>query len=201
MLDVSSLLIVFFTIAIMTFIFKENPVFRFAEHTFVGFAGAHWLLMAFSFIQANAWEPLIGRAKFIYIIPFCFGALLFARLIPKARWLSRWSIALIIGAATGISITSTTQTDIVNQIRGSMLPLTSFANVIQLVCVITVLIFFMMTRLGRVSEKLDPVGKLGRYFLMLGLGASFGNVIMSRMAFLAGRFLELMQILGLVRTV
>jgi hypothetical protein len=45
---------------------------------------------------------------------------------------------------------------------------------------------------------LKPVTQLGRYFIMLGLGAYFGNTVLFRFSMLAERAKFILQVLGLV---
>ncbi|MBN2448431.1 MAG: hypothetical protein JXO22_17015 [Phycisphaerae bacterium] len=37
----------FFTLCIMSFLYKDNPLYRFAEHTFVGASAAYWMVVTF----------------------------------------------------------------------------------------------------------------------------------------------------------
>lgn len=198
MIEPTSILMLFFTVAVMSFVFRENPVFRFAEHTFVGFAAAHSLLLALQFIRNNAWAPLVEKGSYGYVVAFVFGAIMLSRLSRQGRWISRWSIALIVGVAIGVGMRSVMVTDVVGNTRASMLPLNSFPNIVQVLCIVTVLYFFFMNKVGKVTETLQPVARLGRYLLMLGIGAFFGNVVMTRLMALSGRFLEVLRILGLV---
>lgn len=190
---------IFFTLAVMSFVFRENPVFRFAEHTLVGFAAAHSLLLAIQFLRSNAWAPLVEKGSYGYIAAFAFGAILLMRTSRQMAWISRWSVALVVGVAIGVGMRSVTVADIVSNARATMLPLNNFTNVVIVVCVVTVLYYFFMNKLGKATEVLQPVATLGRYILMLGIGSFFGNVIMTRMMALAGRFLELLRLLGLVK--
>lgn len=197
MLDLSSTLVLFFTLAVMSLVFKENRAYRFAEYTFVGFATAHGLLIAISYLQNNVMTPLVRDSKYLFLIPVALGLILFTKLHTRTKWASRYTISLLVGVAMGISITTVVQTDLVNQIRASIIPLNTFENITQVVCVITVLYFFFMTKWGKATEILKPVATLGRYLMMMGLGASFGSIVMSRLTMLAGRVLELLRIVGL----
>ena len=38
---------VFFTLAIFSFLYRDNPVYRFAEHLFVGVAAGYWIVIQF----------------------------------------------------------------------------------------------------------------------------------------------------------
>ncbi|MDD3807014.1 MAG: hypothetical protein PHE86_03125 [Candidatus Marinimicrobia bacterium] len=49
---------VFFTLAIFSYLYKDNPFYKFAEHVYVGVSAAHWATIAFwSQVQPN----LFGR--------------------------------------------------------------------------------------------------------------------------------------------
>ena len=94
------------TLAIFTFLYKENPVYRFFEHMFIGVAvGLTIILNLRQFLWPKAIKPLIGAfatmadnipydgpVEKIYLlyIPFMiFGALYYFIYSKKHGWLAR----------------------------------------------------------------------------------------------------------------
>ena len=98
------------TLAIFTFLFKDNPFYRFAEHLVVGVSAGYWVAILYHTSLKDLWlDPLavnftslftpggsmlleIGKLS-MNIIPGLLGLMMFARFFEKAAWLSRWPIA------------------------------------------------------------------------------------------------------------
>ncbi len=125
----------FLTLAIMSFLYKDNPYYKFAEHLFVGVSAAFWMTMGFwSTIVGNliprisdslgAWflQPK-GEINYFFLLPIFFGFLLLMRLAPKGGWLSRWPLAFIIGTTAGLNFVRYLRSDFINQISATFVPL------------------------------------------------------------------------------
>ena len=132
------------------------------------------------------------------IIPGLLGLLLFTRFSDKLSWMSRWSLALIIGVFAGIKTTGFAQGDLVAQVQGSLQPLwitghlwDSINAVIFTVGLIASLLFFYYSREHK--GALGAASKLGIIFLMVSFGAGYGYTVMSRVSLLIGRFLFLVE--------
>ncbi len=142
----------FLTLAILSLVIKENPVYRFAEHIFVGVSAGYGIMNAFN--QA-IWPQIaqgIRDSKYVIFklgtfnffgqeVPFLtlgqlvvlIGAILgimmltkleiFGYIAPNLRWLSLYPLAVTIGIYTGIGLTATFQGFIFPQIKASFLPL------------------------------------------------------------------------------
>lgn len=184
------------TLSIYSFLYKDNPFYKFAEHLFVGVSLGYSIV--FSIYQGlipYVWEPLKRGAsghpsEFIVIIPLILGLLFFTRFIPKYSWLMRFPIAFIFGTGAGVAIPLTLQTDVFVQLGSTISPFAtikdaSLFNITirilpMLIGVICTLIYFFFS-----VEHRGAVGKLskvGIVFLMVGFGATFGNTIMGRVS-------------------
>jgi hypothetical protein len=186
------------TLGIFSFLYKDNPAYKFCEHLFVGIsAGYYVVLMYFSVVKPNLFDPLF-RGNFLLLVPLALGILLFSRFFPKGDWLSRWSIALILGVYPALRITGFGQGDFVEQIHGTMLPLwvpgdpaTTIGNWILIVGLLTSLIFFFFSKEHK--GALGGAARLGVYFLMVSFGASYGYTVMARISLLIGRVMFLLH--------
>jgi len=184
----------FFTLCILSFLYKDNPFYKLAEHVFVGISAGYGVALEFQNVfLPNLWNPLTKEGKLIMLVPFVLGVLLFTRFVAKISWLSRWSIGLLIGIYSGIAIIGFGSGDLVAQIHGNLLPLwggndllTLFNNWILTVGLVTCLIYFFFSKEHKGSFGI--LARVGIYFLMLSFGASFGYTVMSRMSLLIGRF-------------
>jgi hypothetical protein len=219
------------TLFIFSFLYRDNPFYKFAEHLFVGVSAGYYIVLNFwTVIVPNLLEPLsrtllarelwtgaayaaerpglfaaeLGDYRAWLVIPGILGVLLFTRLFGKIGWLSRWSLALIIGVYAGIKTTGFAQGDFVAQVQGSLQPLwtgqvgTSVNAVIFTVGLITSLLFFFYSREHR--GALGVSSRLGVFFLMVSFGAGYGYTVMSRVSLLIGRFQFLLDDwLGILR--
>ena len=185
------------TLGIFSFLYKDNPVYKMCEHLFVGVsAGYYVVLQYYSVVKPNLLDPMFTdfthSRHFLLLIPLALGILLFSRFFPKGDWLSRWSIALILGVYPALRITGFGQGDFVEQIHGTILPLwvannlgATIGNWILIVGLLTTLVFFFFSK-----EHKGPLGgaaKIGIYFLMVSFGASYGYTVMARISLLIGR--------------
>ncbi|MCK4404762.1 MAG: hypothetical protein KAW02_06675 [candidate division Zixibacteria bacterium] len=182
----------FLTLCIFSFLYKDNPFYKLAEHLFVGISAGYWATLEYhNVFRPNLWDPLTQEGRLLLLVPFAFGILLFSRFTKKFSWLSRWPMALIIGIYAGITIVGYGSGDLILQIQANLLPLwtdnwlTSLNNILLTVGVITGLIYFFFSKEHK--GAFGGVAKIGIWFLMISFGASFGYTVMSRMSLLIGR--------------
>ena len=203
------------TLMIFSFLYKDNPFYKFAEHLFVGVSAAYWMVIGIwttlmPNLVARIWPSAVksivnmpedARPQYHFIIPAVFGLLMLTRLVERISWLSRWAMAFVIGYAAGTNFTRYLQSDFVGQIYNTMLPLvvkTSggisigaiLSSVVLLVGVICALIYFFFSK--EHTGAFGAASRLGIWFLMVAFGAAFGYTVMARISLLTGR----MQYLG-----
>lgn len=172
------------TIAIFSFVFKENPVYRFCEHLYVGSAAGYAISVNLKSIVDSAWTPITQEGKIVLIIPVIFGLLLYARFFKNIAWLSRWPMSFLVGVGSGLAIYGVVNSQLIAQVRASLLPLTSVNNVVMVIGLLSILLyfFFSMEHKGGVKHA----ASVGRWIMMVTFGVSFGNVVMSRISLLLG---------------
>jgi len=182
------------TIFVFSFLYKDNKFFRFAEYTVVGAAMGHVLIMNVNAIIQIGWAQLI-TGNYIYLIAFLGGLLLYSRFWKKYAWLMRYGIAIIIGTSTSLVVRAAPKAEILEQIKGSMVPLLvpgdafgTINNIIIVVFTIATILYFIFTMELRPSPKIaDKIGRVGRIGLYCALGYYLGNTVMTRFTFLIDR--------------
>jgi len=188
------------TLGILSFLYKDNPAYKLCEHLLVGVsAGDYVVLNYFSVVKPNLLDKRFGPGPdYFRIVPLILGVLLFSRFFPKGDWLSRWSIALILGVYPALRITGFGQGDFVEQIHGSMLPLwvpgnpaATVNNWLLIGGLLATLIFFFFSKEHK--GALGGTAKVGVYFLMVSFGASYGYTVMARISLLIGRVMFLLH--------
>ena len=212
----------FLTLCILSFLYKDNPFYKFAEHLFVGVSAAYWMSQGFwSTIVGNLFprlseslsnyfqRPYIpGDLNFFYWLPVILGLLLLMRLSPKGGWLSRWSLAFIVGTTAGLNFIRYLRSDFIKQVSSSFVPLLIdwqgfghfFSNLSlsvtgQFVLMVSNWVIFLGVLCGLIyfffsKEHTGIFGKASRvgiWILMITFGASFGYTVMGRISLLVGR--------------
>lgn len=201
----------FLTLSIYSFLYRDNPFYRFAEYLFIGISVGYYIVIYIhqGFIPF-AWEPFWAAVKpfwpgipreagwigLIKLIPIALGLLFFGGLSPRHTWLIRYPSAVLVGFGSGISIPLMLQTFIFAQTRGTVEPFAAInagtlspwgiiEAVLMLIGVTCTLTYFFFS-----VEHRGPVkwlSKVGIAFLMIGFGAAFGNTVMGRVALLIQR--------------
>ena len=197
-----------FTLALYSFLYKDNPLFKFAEHVYVGVAAAYifgivWYNSLYGEIIISYFPSLTtegsaqggGHSPWVLIAPTFLGLLMLLRFSSKLGWLSRYSFAFVVGIGAGFTIPRYMSAFLLGQLGPSLAPITwDLAGLnlfIVLIGVLTVLIYFFFS-----VEHKGAVGyasRLGIWFLMVSFGASFGYTIMARLSLLIGRITFLLD--------
>lgn len=203
----------FFTLAIFSFMYRDNPLYKFAESTVVGVSAAYWMVIGFwSMIMPNlfgklmpgwtqSWAmpglvPVREEYWWTYFVPLVLGIMLLWRLAPKGAWIGRWPLALIIGTFAGLRLVRYLHADFMSQIRNSIVPLIasddgvinwgdSIRNTIGIISILACLVYFFFS----VPHKgvVGRISRVGIWVLMITFGAAFGYTVMGRIALLAIR--------------
>lgn len=206
------------TLCVFSFLYRDNPFYKFAEHLFVGVSAGYYIILNWwTVIVPNLLTPLgdafagrwadpgrpglfaaeLGDYRGFLVVPLVLGVLLFTRLFGRIGWLSRWSLAVIIGVYAGIKTTGYAQGDFVAQVQASLQPLwtsnlaDSLNAIVFTLGLVTSLLFFYFSREHR--GALGVASRIGILFLMVGFGAGYGYTVMSRVSLLIGRLQFLLE--------
>lgn len=206
------------TLCILSFLYKDNPFYKFAEHLFVGVSAAYWAVYYyFNILYPNLIQPLFGRGQLLLIIPLALGIMMIMRLFPKVGWVSRWPLAFIVGSYSGYNLITYLQSNALEQVRATLVPfiqieswknlftnpgvmtfLDAIAIPVVVVGVISGVIYFFFSKEHK--GVFGGVARIGVWFLMIAFGASFGYTVMARISLLIGRvYFLLHDWLGLIQ--
>jgi hypothetical protein len=200
------------TLAIFSFLYRDNLFYKLAESVFVGVTAAYLMVVGF-------WEGIVDKLLVnlapglmrawavpdldaglqpnpVYLIPLTLGLMLLWRLAPRGAWIARWPLALVVGTFAGLKLVNFLDADFVAQIRSTIIPLivltdgrfdvwASLRNIGMIVGVLSCLTYFFFS----VEHKgiVGRVSRVGIWFLMITFGASFAFTVMGRIALLAAR--------------
>ena len=127
-----------FTLAIFSFLYRDNPVYKVAESVVVGVSAGYWMVVGFwDMIVPNLLGKLVPglvQATFLpgltqldphwgYLIPAAFGILLLMRLSPKGQSLSLWTLAFIVGTTAAIRMVGYIEGDFLSQVNATVVPI------------------------------------------------------------------------------
>ena len=111
------------TLCIFSFLFKENPLYRFAEHLFVGVSAGYWFVCyAWDILWAKLFLPLSAGEDLGLILALVLGLMMLGKLTNRLQWLGRWPVAFVVGCTVGFAIVSRLEADIMAQCRAMFEP-------------------------------------------------------------------------------
>lgn len=141
---------VLLTLAIFSFLYKDNPFYKFAERLVAGVATGYWtILLYWTNFKPKVSEPMVQQVNAIFnsfskpytsiifspihgvigaiidallivIIPTLLGIAMWTRFSRKYSWVSRYSIAFYIGISSGVSIPIAFLTAIFKQVQATI---------------------------------------------------------------------------------
>ncbi len=183
------------TICVFSFLYKDNPLYRFAEHLFVGSAAGYLLAVQYqNVIKPNVVERIAG-GNMVAFIPLAMGILVLGRLWEKMTPISRWAIAFYVGIYSGIAIPAYFQAQIFAQLADAVKPFEpgwhAINSVLILLGFLSVVAYFFFS--APHTGVHGAAARIGIWFLMIAFGASFGYTVMARASLLIDRVLFLLR--------
>ncbi|UCG62191.1 MAG: hypothetical protein JSV52_02580 [Candidatus Zixiibacteriota bacterium] len=183
----------FFTLALFSFLYKDNPVYKLAEHIFAGLTAGYQVgLIWDTIILQKLWDPMIGAGQWQLLVPGVLGVFMFARFWPRISWLSRISLAFVMGTTAGVFLVTELHGRVLPQMQWTMLALggengfaATILAIIVVIGVISTLIYFYFSK--EHTGIFGGAAKVGIWFIMISFGAHFGYTVMGRVSLLIGR--------------
>lgn len=182
---ISNTVAAFFTLSIFSFLYKDNPFYRFAEALFVGVS----MGFAIPLVYENAFIPYVYTPiflghRFSLIIPAFLGILYSFRFSKNLSWLARYPIVFGMGIV-GMGVPMSIHSSVLVQMRSAMLPLNTINSALIFIGTVTILLYFFFSK----DHKgiYGKVTNVGVWYMMIGFGASFGYTVMARISLLIGR--------------
>jgi len=195
---ISNLIAALLTLFIFSFLYKDNPFYRFAEHLLVGVSMGY----AIPLVYINAFIPFVYRPIFLegnfwLIIPSCIGILYIFRFTKNLSWLSRYPIAFGMGIV-GMGVPMSMHSSVLVQMRNAMRPVDSINSLLIFIGTVTILLYFYFSKPHK--GLYGKFTNVGIWFMMVGFGASFGYTVMARISLLIGRIQFLLgDFLGFIK--
>jgi hypothetical protein len=167
----------FVVISIMSFLWKDNPLFAIAQSFYVGAAAAHGAILALQNFRSLGWVPLVSQGKTVALIPMALGLLMLSRFSKRHAYLSRIALAVPIGIGSGVALKAIPAAQVLGQVRATVSNLATIDNWIILVGMISVITFFLFTT--RQTQVVRTGYNLGLFFMCVTFGVTFATGVMT----------------------
>jgi hypothetical protein len=202
------------TLGIYTFLIKENPIYRFFEHLFIGIAAGFLPILTIkNMLWPKILEPMFGGSTvifpdgsvyqpyesiyLIYLIPIAIGLFYYTIYLPKLSWLSRIVIGISLGFSAGLEfkgffaemipqLSSSLKPLLVFSLGGEFLWKDSLSNCV-FIATLTLVMWYFIFSIKRGGAATLNLNKAARWLMMICFGAFFGSTVMARMALLVER--------------
>lgn len=198
------------TLFVMSFLYRDNPFYKFTEALVVGVSAAYSMVLAYwtmvvpnlfgrlapDFVRTHVSPAREADQNLLYLIVAMLGLMLLWRMSPKGGWIARWPLAFIIGVFAGIRLIAFLEANFAIQIQATILPLfvtdggsfnlwMSLRNIAIVIGVMACLTYFFFS----IEHKgiVGKTAKLGIYILMITFGAGFAYTVMGRITLLTQR--------------
>jgi hypothetical protein len=178
------------TLCILSFLYRDNPLYKLAEHIFVGVSAGYYIALAWQeTLRPNLVDEL-ARGNWLRLFPLALSLLMFTRFSKGLAWLSRWPLAFVVGMYAGINVGAYGRGDLIIQLESTMLDFLhggwgGVSNFLLVAGLAASLFYFYFSR--EHTGPLRVVSRVGVGFLMISFGASFGYTVMSRISLAIGR--------------
>lgn len=189
---------VFFTLMMLSFLYRDNPLYKFGEYTFLGVSlGYGWLriweITVVPYLIRPVKDAFLDFHAFDLVMIFwlAMGSTLFFRFSRKKAWVANYYFAFVFAYFAGYIIPVYVQLLFV-QASNMMQPIfqqPTFFEITKWIVIIfgtfAGLMYFFFSKPHR--GLLGKTARVGIIVLMINFGASFGATVMGRIALFIGR--------------
>lgn len=191
-MDVGTLVAGILTLAVLSFLYRDNPVYKMAEYLLIGVSIGYVLVITWTnTLVSLLFKPLWTDVNLWLLIPLVLGLLMWARFHRKTSWLSRIPIGFMIGSGAGVAIPAMLYGRTLKQMSATITPLVDssgvpdFSGLVVIVGLLATLSYFYFSREHK--GYFGGLARIGTFFLMIFFGTTFGYTVMSRMSTFIGR--------------
>lgn len=204
---------IFLTLCVLSFLYDDNPVYKLAEHLFLGVSIGYGVIeIYYGVFKPNLLDKLMNDElgmfqRSLSIVPLVLIIMLFSKLVPKYSWLARIPIAFIVAAYAGVKLTGELNANLMTQVAQSIPDLGAvweahgfwdwsadgagvFSSLFLLFGLAACLLHFYFS--APQNKVMQQISRFGVLTLMLSFGASFGYTVMGRISLAIGRAQEML---------
>ncbi|MCC6484440.1 MAG: hypothetical protein IT209_06285 [Armatimonadetes bacterium] len=203
------------TLAIYTFLYRENVVYRVFEHFYLGLAVGYGLFLIVSEVLIPKWwVPMWDQGQWWWAFALVGGGMFYFIYSQKHNWISRLAFGIVMGLAVGFmfqdfagnnfpkivaslkplwphhsyAVAAGTAASIAPHTPQASLSVSgALNNAVFVFVLLTVLSYFFFSYDYNKHKAAGGSARIGRWMLMFAFGAMFGSTVMARMSLLIGR--------------
>ncbi len=203
------------TLMVFSYIFGDNPLYRLAQHVLVGAVAGYALVVAYhSILRPRLVEPLVSdpTGNWLLIIPILLSILL---LTKSRRSLAVWgntAMAYLFGVGAALAVGGAMVGSLATQVQASWsvlqagaYPMSPALNIVSAIIITlgaTSVLMYFYYQAPAADAPRRPLtalrlawGRVGRWFILIALGAIFANLMIARLSLLIGRIRFLLDTL------
>lgn len=207
---------IFLTLATFSFLYKDNPFYKVAEHLVVGVSAGYFVIILWhNGLVPKLFQPLsdgdwyliwFNSSSWWYVIPAILGVMMWTRFSKNYQWVSRWPMSMYIGISVGVAIPLDMANRVVRQLHATMYNIEAesvtqffgredlfyvldpFSGLSQVIVAIGAISALMYFFFSKAhTGAFGRVATFGIWVLMIGFGASFGFTVMARISLFINR--------------
>jgi hypothetical protein len=199
------------TIAVLSRIAGNNPLFRAAQYLFVGVSLGLAFVITFHQVLRPASESLLSgnsSATILYGIPLLLGLLLLPRAVggQELSWLANIPLAIIFGVGAALAVSGAILGTLLPQILDSARPIgtdpaTMIGSIVLAIATIVILTGFYYTvpPTSPFARVVALSSAVGHWLLMIAFGFFFAGALQTYLSALTERLQFVLSFFGLAR--
>jgi hypothetical protein len=183
------------TLALYSILYRENPVYRAAEHIFVGLAAGYGLFVAWDNILFPKWyTPLVRHGQWPWSLAVVAALMYFTVFSKRFSWMSRLVLMTLMGLKAGLEFRKWAGR-YPQQIGASFKPIfqpdfappyLQFDSILFVGTLLCVMLYFLFS-FEQKNRAVRGGAAAGRWLMMIAFGAMFGSTVMARLSLFIGR--------------
>jgi hypothetical protein len=181
------------TLGIYSILYRENPVFRFFEHVFIGVAAGYgFQLIITDVLDPDWWTPMVHEGRWWWILALLVGSLFYLIYSRRLVWMSRLLMVGLMALTAGSTFKGFVTLYVPQMVASfkpivvSQAPYLAPTNLLIFVTLVTVMSYFFFSFEHR-HALIRGSARTGRWMLMVTFGAIFGSTVMGRMSLFIDR--------------
>src|SRR3989442_14751341 len=93
------------TLFIFTFLYQDNPLFKLAEHLYVGVSVGYTIVKVYHTVIVRVlYEQMVKKGEWSLLVPLGIGMVMLGGYFPKIAWLLRIGLGFIVGVGSGVAM-------------------------------------------------------------------------------------------------
>lgn len=112
---------IFLTLCILSFLYKDNPFYKLAEHVFVGVSIGYVVTQQYYNVLRPKVIDALGAGEWLALIPLALVLALFIKSASRRfAWLGRYPLAFVVAFYAGLNINGMAQAELGAQLKRAM---------------------------------------------------------------------------------